>query len=113
MHEKLLFSAVEAGLLKGGRDPRSLQMPRASDTALGYILYLLRTVDFQGSMASNPYLTSVGLTGTELERRLRVLPACGFRKQGDLFEFAWRYETLAEWAQATILSTENQLRETA
>ncbi len=110
---KLLFSAVEAGLLKGSRDPRSLQVPRPPDHALAYILYLLRSVDFQGTIACNPYLNSVGLSGLELERRLRVLPACGFRKQGDLMEFAWRYESLSEWAKASVLLPENLLRDTA
>ena len=110
---RLLHSAAESGLLKGARDPRQLQIPRVSDEALTYILYLLRGIQFQGSLPDNPYLASVGITGRDMERRLRALPAFRFRKQGDLFEFGWTYEGLLEWADATILKGEFQLKGTA
>ncbi|ADG68901.1 conserved hypothetical protein [Planctopirus limnophila DSM 3776] len=110
---KLLFSAGEAGILKGTRDPREWQAPRVTDEALSYILYLLREIQFQGTLIDNPYLASVGVTGPELERRSRTFPDCPLRRQGELFEFSWRYKDLAEWAEARILHGESQLRETA
>lgn len=110
---KLLYSAYEAGIVKEDRDPRELQSPRVSDQALGYILYLLREIEFQGTLASNPYLASVGISPSELERRLRTFHACRFRRQGDLFEFTWAFDGLKKWAEATVLRSDSQLRGTA
>ncbi len=110
---KLLYSAYEAGILRGRRDPREWQAPRVTDEALGYILYLLRSIEFQGTLVNNPYLASIGVSGAELERRLRTFSDCPLRRQGELFEFAWRYGSLAEWAEARVLQYEPQLRGTA
>jgi len=110
---KLLYSAAEAGILTGHRDPRVWQALRPADEALGYILYLLRSINFQGSLIDNPYLASVGLAGADLERRLRTFPDCPLRRQGDLFEFSWRFENLQQWAESRILQSEIPLRETA
>jgi len=111
---KLLYSASNAGVLKGSRDPRQLQFPRVSDDALTYLFYLLRGVQFEGTLTDNPYVASVGITGREVERRLRTLPAFRFRKQGDLVEFGWRFDGLYEWAEATVLRNgDAQLRGTA
>ena len=76
---RLLHSAAESGLLKGALGPRQMQIPRVSDEALTYILYLLRGIQFQGSLPDNPYLASVGITGRDMVRRLRALPAFRFR----------------------------------
>jgi hypothetical protein len=110
---KLLYSASEAGILKGRRDPREWQAPRITDEALGYILYLLRSIEFQGTLIDNPYLASVGLLGPELDRRLRTFPDCPLRRQGELFEFSWRFTNLAQWADNRTLQGEVQLKETA
>jgi len=109
----LLHSAAEAGILKGNRDPRQFQIMRVSDESLGYILYLLRTIQFNGTLVNNPYLASVGITAKDLERRLLAFPSCGFRRQGDLLEFTWRYNGLNEWAEETVLKMDSQLRGTA
>jgi hypothetical protein len=95
---KLLSSALGAGLLGSNRDPRSLLFPRVTDDALSYLVYLLKDVRFAGTLLENPYLASVGLSGGGLEDRLRALPALGFRRQGDLVDFGWRYEGLGDWA---------------
>jgi len=110
---KLLFSAHEAGLVNRDRDPRELQTPRVSDDALAYILHLLRIIQFQGTLVSNPYLASVGITPTELERRLRSIPSVRLRRQGDLFEFGWQYDGLVDWADMTVLHCGSRLRGTA
>ena len=103
---KLLNAATSAGLLRGSRDPRSLQLPRVDDEALTYLLHLLREVNFHGTLLDNPYFTSVGLAGEELERRLRMLTAIRFRRQGDLIDIGWQHENLIDWAEATILAGE-------
>jgi hypothetical protein len=101
---KLLSAAFAAGLVGTNRDPRPLTYPRVDDAALGYLLHLLRGVEFSGTILVNPYLASVGLTGGALEERLRSLPSLAFGRQGDLVDFGWHYRSLAEWAAASIHS---------
>jgi hypothetical protein len=99
---KLLSAASEAGLITPRRDPRRPLVPKVSDVALEYLLYLLRLVSFEGTMLENPYLASVGLDGPFLEHRLRTLPALAYRRMEDLVEFGWRYPDLAAWGEATL-----------
>lgn len=99
---KLLSSALSAGLVKTNRDPRPLLYPRVGDEALTYLMFLLREVEFAGSLLDNPYTASVGLTGGYLEERLRGLSALHFRRQGDLVDFGWRYPSLGDWASASL-----------
>ncbi len=100
---KLLYSASMAGLLEGSRDPRQLKCPRVGDDALTYLYYLLRGVQFAGTLTDNPYVASVGLAGPELESRLRKLSGLRFRKQGDMVEFGWKFDGLREWAETTVM----------
>jgi hypothetical protein len=86
---KLLSTALEVGLVEGRRDPRRLAFPRVDDDALVYLLRLLRTVSFSGSILANPYLSSVGLFGPFLEQRLRALPGLAYRRVGDVIELEW------------------------
>lgn len=97
---KLLSSAHSAGLVTKNRDPRPLRYPRVGDDALTYVLYLLREVEYEGTLLDNPYLRSVGLTERDLEDRVRRLPALTFRRQADLVDFGWRHPSLASWAGA-------------
>lgn len=99
---KLLSSALAAGLVVGRRDPRELAFPRVPDEALGYLLYLLRDVSFRGTLVDNPYLRSVGLAGSDLDRRLGTLAGVQFRRAGDVVDFGWRYPSLADWAEAVL-----------
>ena len=99
---KLLSAAYSAGLVTSRHDPRPLGFPRVADDALTYLLYLLREVDFEGTLLVNPYLASVGLEGGILEDRLRALPALDLRRQGPLVDFGWRYPGLESWAAATV-----------
>ncbi len=96
---KLLSGAFAVGLVTGKRDPRPLAFPRVPDAALTYAVYLLRGVDFEGTLLDNPYLRSLGLDGAILEDRLEALPAVGFRRQGDLLDYGWRYPSLAAWGE--------------
>ena len=106
---KLLSGAFGAGLVASNRDPRPLAWPRVDDDALTYLLYLLREIDFAGTLTSNPYLASVGLDGDDLAARLRMLPALEFRRQADLVDFGWRYPDLTAWASATVASSAHNL----
>jgi hypothetical protein len=99
---KLLSSAYSAGLITSRNDPRPLSFPRIGEDALTYLVYLLREVEFAGTILDNPYLASVGLEGALLEERLRALPALDFRRQGPLVDFGWRYPDLAAWADSTV-----------
>jgi hypothetical protein len=97
-----LSSACAAGLVIGKRDPRSVTVPPVPNEALGYLLHLLREVEFQGTLLDNPYLGSVGLVGPPLEDRLRSLPGIRFRRQGDLADFGWEHDSLAAWHSSVI-----------
>ncbi|TVP98544.1 MAG: DUF1819 domain-containing protein [Planctomycetaceae bacterium] len=100
---KMMSSAFTAGLLASNRDPRTIRFPQVSDQALTYLVYLLREVSFAGTLIANPYLASVGLDSDTSCRRLRAIPAIGFRRQGDLIEFQWQHESLGQWAAAAGL----------
>jgi len=99
---KLLSAASEAGLISPKRDPRTLLMPKVSDTALAYLLHLLRAIRFEGTLTENPYLASLGLVDGYRDQRLRALSAVTFRRMGDLTELEWNYPTLTAWAEATL-----------
>jgi hypothetical protein len=101
---KLLSAATSAGLVLPGREPRKIEYPRVGDLPLTYMLYLLREVDFAGTLLENPYLASVGLRNDVLEHRLRGLKALRFVRQGNLAEFGWRHADLLGWASATVLA---------
>lgn len=97
---KLLSAASEAGLVSAKRDPRTLLLPKVTDLALGYLLHLLRGVDFAGTLTENPYLASVGLTDTFLDQRLRTVRGLSYRRMAHLREFEWEYPSLSTWAEA-------------
>lgn len=99
---KLLSAAFAAGLVATNRDPRPLVVPRVSDEALAYCLYLLRAVAFTGTLLDNPYLASVDLQGADLEDRLRTLPGLTFRRQSTLIDVGWHHADLLAWAEATL-----------
>ena len=99
---KLLSAAYAARLVTTNRDPRRLAYPRVGDAALGYLFYLLREVDFAGTLLQNPYLASVGLAGEQLDERLRGLSVLRYRRQADLADFGWRHASLLEWAEAML-----------
>ena len=106
---KLLSSAFSAGLVATNRDPRPLRLPMVDDLALTYLMYLLREVSFAGTLLENPYLASVGLRDDVLERRLKRLTALRFRRQADLTDFDWQFESLTHWAESTVCCPESVL----
>ncbi len=99
---KLLSSAHDAGLIKARRDPRPLTVPRASDDALSYLLHLLRGIDITEPLLDNPYLRSVGLTGSLLSDRLRALPALDYHHSAGAAHVEFHHGSLRDWAEATV-----------
>jgi hypothetical protein len=99
---KLLSATSEAGLISPKRDPRTLLLPKVPDVALAYLLHLLRSLRFAGTLIENPYLASVGLTESFLDQRLRALPGITFHRLGQVTDFEWDAPTLAAWAEATL-----------
>jgi hypothetical protein len=98
---KLLSCAHAAGLVTRTRDPRPLAAPRVTSAALGYLLYLLRGVEFAGSLHDNPYLRSVGIVGGVLDDRVRTLPGVSMRRVANLVEISFEYDSPLAWLRAT------------
>jgi hypothetical protein len=99
---KLLSVAYAAGLVESNRDPRRLVYPRVTDDALMYALHLWREVETSGTLLDNPYLRSVGLTGTFLEDRIRTLKGVELRRMGDLTEFTSKHSSFDTWAEEVV-----------
>jgi len=109
---KLLTATLAAGLVSSNRDPRPLSFPAIPDGALTYLLYLLREVDFEGTLLDNPYLASVGLVGAALDDRLRGLEGVGYRRQGENRDLSWEFADLSAWVDhvATRLEVEGEIQ---
>lgn len=106
---KLLSAAHAAGLVGSIRDPRPLLTPKVPPLAMAYLMYLLRSVEFEGSLHDNPYLRSVGLDGTLVDDRLRAVPSIEVRRAGEVVDFTWTYPSLSEWGtQALGISAPTQ-----
>ena len=93
----MLSTAAEAGIIKGRKDPRQLTVVAVPDAAIGYALYLLRTVDYAGTLSENPYLRSLGIDGGLFPLALARVPGIRYRALGGVHEVDWRYPSLAEW----------------
>lgn len=102
---KLLSAAHSAGFVASIRDPRALTLPRVPAGALGYLMYLLRSVVFAGSLLDNPYLRSVGLAGSAVDDKLRTVTGLSCRRTGDVSEFTWDHDSLEDWVRHTRGST--------
>lgn len=103
---RLLSCALAAGLVQGRRDPRRLVFPALTDDALTWLLYLLREVEFAGTLLDNPYLASLGLYGEFAEPRLRALRAVQLRRRGDVVEVEWAWPSLQAWVTSRTGRTE-------
>jgi hypothetical protein len=97
----MLSCAHAAGLVTRTQDPRSLTSPRVTSAALGYLLNLLRGIEFVGSLHDNPYLRSVDIVGTILDDRIRTLPCVSLRRVADLVEMSFDHDSPLEWVRAT------------
>lgn len=102
MASALITSVTNAGLCSDKTGTRQLIYPQVTDEALTYWLYFLRHLSFAGSLWSNPYFASVGLSGRLLEQRLNRLSDFSFQSIGDVYELDWKYEYLKAWATASL-----------
>jgi len=98
---KLLSCAHAAGLVGSTRDPRPLLTPRVTTSALGYLLHLLRHLEFAGSLHDNPYLRSVGIVGMLLDDRIRAVPGITLSRVANVVEFAFDHAAPLAWVRAT------------
>ncbi len=97
----LLATALEVGLITGRRDPRSLTPKHVPSEAIGYALYLLRTVDIQASLLDSPYLRSLDVDLLSLATSLNV-PGFSCARVGDLVDITWGEPSLTEWGQRYV-----------
>jgi hypothetical protein len=98
----LIAAAVEAGLLDNRRDPRELSVPAAPDQALGYALYLLRTVRFDGALGEDPYLRSLGADREMLPQTLQRVPGVAYHRLGGVEDIEWQYPSLNAWGMQVL-----------
>lgn len=98
---KLLTAAGQAGLLTAGT-VRTIRFPSCPLEPLGYLLYLLRAVSFEGSFHDNPYLRSMDMVGPRLEGRLVEGQLAGwwrYARMGELVEMQWTWPDVVTWRQ--------------
>ena len=100
MASKLMSTAFQSGLLDSTTEQRRIVVPRVPEEAFTYLMYLLRGIEFEGTLLDNPYLRSVGLEGLLIEDRLRQNQDVAFRRQGDLIDFDWAQPDLETWGAA-------------
>jgi hypothetical protein len=98
----LLGAAHEAGFLDGKRDPRRILLPAAGDLALGYLLYLLRSVEFAGTLARNDYLAGVGVRAGDFVGRCGGAAGVRVLGNGSVHSVEWAYADLSAWAAARL-----------
>ena len=84
-----------------------LRYPSVNQRALQYILYALREIEFQGSLLENPYLKSVGLTGSFLISQINQTSTISVNQLGDVTSLEWKYPTLLEWSNQEISGGHN------
>lgn len=93
----LLATAFEARLIDGRRDPRSLSVPQVPDVIVGYVLYLLRGVAIEGSLADNPYLRSLGIDPSALRSYAPRIPGVRYTELAGVSDMSFEYPSLREW----------------
>jgi hypothetical protein len=98
----LIGAAVEAGALSGRKDPRKLTLNSVPDAIVGYALYLLRTVEYEGTLSENPYMRSLGIDASLFSSAMTRVPGIAFRAIGGVQELDFRYPTLAEWSSENL-----------
>lgn len=95
----LLATAFEAGLLSERRDPRPLTSVVVPEVVVGYTLYLLRTVTFEGSLTDNVYLRSMGVSADSFRFIAARVPGIRFAELGGVVELTFAEPDLLAWGQ--------------
>ncbi len=113
MATALITCATAAGLCENTSGARVLTYPKVTDAALTYWLYFLKDLRFTGTLLTNPYFASVGLSEEFLELRLRQLSGIKFSRMGELREFDWQYANLEGWAEGELGIGELEMQQEA
>lgn len=95
----LLATALDVGLVAGRRDPRKVTLPVVPDRMIGYVLYLLRGVEFEGSLVDNPYLRSLGITPATFRSLAPHVPGIRYAEMGGVVELSWLEPSLTAWGR--------------
>lgn len=98
----LLSTAFEVGLVAGRRDPRALKQMTVPDVVLGYVLYLLRGVRFEGTLTDNPYLRSLGVTAASFGVHAPRIPGIRYAELGSAAELTFTEPDLRTWGLAYL-----------
>jgi len=98
----LLSTAFEAGLVGGRRDPRAIKMLTVPEVALGYVLYLLRSIRFEGTLTDNPYLRSLGVSAAAFRVFAPRIPGIRYAELGTTAELGFTEPDLATWGLAHL-----------
>ena len=98
----LLATALDVGLVGGRRDPRKVTLPIVPDVALGYVLYLLRGITFEGSLVNNPYLRSLGLTPAAFRSVAHRVPGIRYAELGGVVDLTWLEPSLTAWGRRML-----------
>jgi hypothetical protein len=85
----LLSTAYDAGLLTDRRDPRKLAPPSPPREIVSYAFYLLRGLDFEGTITDNRTMRSMGVSLDSLRLLGGSLPALRVVELGGAFEITW------------------------
>ena len=93
----MLSTAFEAGLVGGPRDPRKIAIGSIPDTIVGYLLYLLRDVRFEGSLTDNPYLRSLGIDAGAFRSIAARVPGIRFDELGGVGDLTFLEPSLTAW----------------
>jgi hypothetical protein len=93
----MLATAFDVGLVRGRRDPRQLPPLVIPGAAIGYALYLLRGVHFDGSLTENTYLRSLGVTSDTLPTVAPRIPGVRIAELGGIAEVTFLEPSLTAW----------------
>lgn len=85
----LLATAFEAGLIAERRDPRRLISFAVPEVVIGYALYLLRELTFEGSLTDNAYLRSLGVSADAFRMLAGRIPGIRFEELGGVAELTF------------------------
>jgi hypothetical protein len=93
----LLATAHDVGLVRSRRDPRTVTLAVVPPSMLGYALYLLRGVTYEGTPTDNPYLRSLGVTARTFHAFAPDIPGVRYAELGGASELTLLEPTLAVW----------------
>lgn len=93
----LLATAHDVGLVRSRRDPRTITLAVVPPAALGYALYLLRGVSYEGTPTRNPYLRSLGVTERSFRSFAPDIPGIRYAELGGASEITFLEPSLMAW----------------